>query len=203
VDRKSKIFWLVFSLLILGSVAAAYWRIVIRQDYVVEAQTDCDPRAEACFVWECDPNSTVEGEACIGDPEEDIWFYKINKRNASRIPLCDPDADETCDPWTCDPGEEECEEIFCDAESAAEQEVSCNDPVKYTAENPIEEEVECAGDDPECEAAVEEETVECPEGDEECSTEEEAIGDETISDKEDAASETETEEETTTPGDGN
>ncbi len=178
IDKKSppkadpplagRIFFLVFLLLIIGSVAVTYYRIMIKKDYVVETQNDCDPYTEACFVWECNPESDVEGEACTGDPENDIWYYKINKRNASRIPLCDPNADENCQPWTCEPGEAKCEEILCDEKTAAEQEVSCNDPVKYTKENPIKEEAAECEDLPADEAG----------GDEACAAEEEVGADE-------------------------
>lgn len=183
MDKKTKIFFLIFFLLIIGSVAATYWRIMIKKDYIVESQIDCDPYVENCFVWECDPQSSEEGEACTGDPEEDIWYYKIARRSASRIPLCDPNAKEDlsadevlCDPWTCEVGEPDCEETLCDEETAVEQEAECNDPEQYALENPIEEEsIECEEGDEECLAEAEsEEEVECEEGDEEClATEEE------------------------------
>lgn len=186
MDKKTKIFFLVFFLLIIGSVAFTYYRIMVKKDYIIEGQTDCDPYTEKCFIWECDPDSTVEGEACTGDSETDIWYYKIARRNASRIPLCDPDTDEECDPWTCAPDELDCSEILCDEETKVDQEAECNDPEQYTIDNPVEEEeaVECedppvgeAGGDEEC-LAAEEETV-CEEGDEECAANEEETGEET------------------------
>ncbi|MCX6763229.1 MAG: hypothetical protein NTZ97_00630, partial [Candidatus Moranbacteria bacterium] len=103
------------------------------------------------FIWECDPASTVEGEACTNDPEEDIWYYKIAKRNASRIPLCDPEKDETCQPFVCEEGEKDCSEILCDETTKEEQGVECSDPEQYTLDNPVEEEVA-----PECDSASEE-----------------------------------------------
>ena len=167
VDKKSKIFFLVFFLLIAVAVGATYWRIMVKRDYVVSAQTDCDPYTESCFIWECDPASTVEGEACTGDAEKDIWYYQLAERNAANIPLCDPN-DETCDPWTCGEGEKDCSTTFCDETTKVEQGVECSDPVTYTAENPIEEEaVECEEGDEEC-LAAQEEVVECAEGDTEC-----------------------------------
>jgi hypothetical protein len=153
MDKKSKVLLIVFGLLIILMVGATYWRIMIKKDYIVEAQTDCDPYVKKCFVWECDPESTVEGEACTGDAEKDIWYYNIVKRNAGRIPLCDPATDENCTALVCGENEPECEQIFCDDKTKVEQGVECNDPVKYTEENPIEEEsVECEEGDMECEA---------------------------------------------------
>lgn len=161
MDKKSKIFFIVFGLLIAISVAVTYWRIMVKRDYVIESQVDCDPYTEACFVWECNPASKVEGEACTGT-EDDIWYYKIARRNAGRIPLCDPNTDENCQPMLCEPGETDCSETLCDETNKIEQGVECNDPVKYTEENPMEEEgavdlpadeAECAEGDTECEAA--------------------------------------------------
>lgn len=170
MDKKSKILLLAFLVLVLGVVAFTYYKYMIKRDYVIEAQTDCDPYEEACFIWECDPQSSEEGEACTGNPDEDIWYYQIVRRNAMNIPLCDPN-DENCDALTCDPAlEKDCEIILCDEETAAEQEAECNDPEKYTLENPIEEEEIC--DPEEDEECVTEEEACDPEGDEECIIEE-------------------------------
>jgi hypothetical protein len=173
IDSRSKILFAVVGLLIVGSVALTFWRYVVRRDYIVQAQIDCDPEMEKCFVWECDPNSTVEGEACTNDPEMDIWYYKIFRRNAKNIPMCDPN-DEDCTAYVCDPSEEDCSEELCAPENVPEGE-SCNDPEQYLLENPPEEESECAEGDEEC-ASLEEE--ECDPEDQECldadSAEEEA-----------------------------
>lgn len=168
MDKKSKVLLWVLALLIVGSVAVTYWRIMIKKDYVIENQVDCDPYEKACFVWKCDPNSTVEGEACVNDPEKDIWYYAVAKRNAANVPLCDPDKDETCDPWTCQEGEKDCSETLCDDTNKEEQGVECNDSAQYTLDNPVEEEaVECEEGDEECLASQAEETT-CEEGDAEC-----------------------------------
>ncbi|MDD3487719.1 MAG: hypothetical protein PHF35_05120 [Candidatus Moranbacteria bacterium] len=146
IDRKSKVLFVFLGILIIGSIAGTYWKIVVKRDYMIQAQIDCDPAEEKCFVWECDPNSTEEGEACTGDPESDIWYYKILNRNAKNIPLCDPDTDENCTAYECNPGEKDCSEEFCDEENVPDGE-SCNDPEQYLIENPQEE---CAEDDKEC-----------------------------------------------------
>lgn len=167
LDRKSKILFFAIGLLIAGSVAATYWRIVVKRDYIVQAQTDCDPTAENCFVWKCDPNSTVEGEACTGDPEKDTWYYKIIRRNAKNIPLCDPN-DENCTALTCEPEEKDCSEELCAPQNVSEKE-SCNDPVQYLKDNPPEEDSgeECAPDDQECLDSQSEEEA-CAPDDQEC-----------------------------------
>jgi hypothetical protein len=181
IDKKSppeadqrlagKILFIIVGLLIVGSVAVTFWRYMIRRDYIVQAQTDCDPTTENCFIWECDPESTVEGEACTGDPELDTWYYKIIHRNAKNIPDCDPN-DENCTALVCDPGEKDCAEELCTDENVSEGEF-CSDPVQYNLDNPPEEDSEeCAEDDEEC--LAEEESAECEEGDEECLAEEDS-----------------------------
>ncbi|MDO9231116.1 MAG: hypothetical protein Q7U36_01385 [bacterium] len=150
MDKKNKIFFIVAFLLLFGSVGATYLRIVVFKNYIVEAQVDCDPETEKCFVWECDPESSVEGEACTGDAENDIWYYQLVRRKAYNIPLCNPDEDENlpageagCVPMECDAEtEKDCETIFCNDENKLEQEVECSDPVEYLLSNPIEEEEE-------------------------------------------------------------
>lgn len=164
MDKKSKIFFWVMGLLIIASIGATYYRIMIKKDYIIESQTDCDPYEQECFVWECDPESTVEGEACVEDPEENIWYFKVVRRNASQIPLCDPNTDEECDPWKCEEGESDCEEMLCSEDQLEAQYASyCIDPIVYTQENPIEEEEE-----------------ECVEGDEECAVEETEINEDSV-----------------------
>jgi len=139
MDKKSKIFFLVFSLLIAVSVAVTFWRIMIKRDYIISAEQDCDPTKETCFVRTCDP---AEDEECSKDPKERTSYYKIIKKNAKNIPPCDPRANgkEKCPTeLSCEEGEAECEYVFCNEENVPENE-ECNDPEKYREENPAEEE---------------------------------------------------------------
>jgi hypothetical protein len=78
--QKNKIFFIVFFLLLFGVVTFTFCRYFIAKDYYIQAQADCDPESEKCFIWECDPEATDEGEKCTGNPEEDIWYYKIVKK---------------------------------------------------------------------------------------------------------------------------
>jgi hypothetical protein len=164
MDRKSKALFVIIALLIAGSVAVTFWRYMVKKDYIIEAQADCDPETENCFIWKCNPNSMEEGEECTGVPDNDIWYYKIVRRNAKNIPLCDPN-DENCEAFTCPEGEKDCEEVFCVAGNAKEGD-ECNDPEKYILENPPEENATCEEGDTECEAAAENE--ECAPDDQEC-----------------------------------
>lgn len=136
--------------LILASFGATYYRYMVKKDYIVQAQTDCDPYSEACFVWNCDPDSTEEGEMCTGNPDEDTWYFKVINKNASQIASCDAN-DENCDALVCAQNEPDCEFVFCNPENMEENYASsCIDPAKYTLENPIEEDIVCKEGDVEC-----------------------------------------------------
>jgi hypothetical protein len=155
-NKSGKVFLMIFSLLIAGSVFATYYRMVILKNYTIEAQVDCDPAEQACFIWECDPGSDVDGEKCTGDIEKDIWYYNLAKRKATHIPLCNPATDETCTPMACNLGEKNCEEIFCDEKNSIEQEAECSDPTEYLKNTLLEEEEEeeeCTLDDDECQTS--------------------------------------------------
>lgn len=132
MDKKSKIFFLVFFLLILGSVAMTYWRIVVKRDYIISAQQECDPATEACFASTCDPESDEE---CANTPEnERTTYYKTISKNAKNIPPCDPYKNECPTNLTCDSGEKDCEITLCDADNVPEGE-ECNDPIEYKKNN--------------------------------------------------------------------
>lgn len=170
-SRAEKIFLLVFVLLVAGSIGMTYWKIMVKRDYVIVAQADCDPYEEECFVHICDPSPEADGEWCTGDPEEDTWYTKNISRMAYNIPDCDPN-DEDCAALVCEEGEENCSYELCDGSNVPEGD-ACNDPVRYAIDNPAEEEeAEC---DPEAdeECVIDEEAVCDPETDEECVLEEE------------------------------
>ena len=95
----------VFFLLIL-SIASAYYKFQVSEDYVVESRVACDPLQESCFVWRCEPESESE---CTGNPAEEIFYYKIANKNVQNISCNEPGE---CD-FACQQGEQACEEILC------------------------------------------------------------------------------------------
>lgn len=167
MDKKSKIFFLVFFLLIAVVVVITYAKYFVAKDYYITAEAECDPETEACFIYVCDPE--VDGE-CPEDEAEWTSYYKIVKKKANLIPLCDPN-EEDCNALDCIEGMD-CEVTFCDEDSVAEGE-ECSDPETYLEENPIEEDEEgeaCEPDDEECLASEEA----CEPDDEECLASQEA-----------------------------
>jgi hypothetical protein len=172
VDRKSKILFSLLGILIIVSAGLAYYRYIVKKDYIIEAQIDCDPETENCFIWKCDPTSLTEGEECTGVPDNDIWYYKIFRRNAQNIPLCDP-KDENCTVHVCSEGEKDCADVLCTPQNVKKGE-ECNDPVKYLEENPPADENStdseseadsCAPDDQEC---LDAQLAECDPASEDC-----------------------------------
>lgn len=164
LDRKSKIFFLFFAILIIAAVGATYYRYMVKRDYIVKAQIDCDPETENCFIWKCDPNSLEEGEKCTGVPDNDIWYYKVLYRNAKNIPNCDP-KDENCTAYVCGEGEADCSYELCASENAPKGE-ECNNPEQYKIDNPPEEDTSCDPDTEDCANTPSDE--ECAPDDEEC-----------------------------------
>lgn len=147
MDKKSKTYLVVFSLLVIGSVVATFIRIFILKDYVIESQIDCDPAKDACFIWECTPDAVDETERCTGDPDNDIWYYQLAERSASHVPLCDPN-DETCHPFDCPLEEPECGFTYCDEETSQQQEAECSNPVDFQESETDESmDVESSGDE--------------------------------------------------------
>lgn len=137
MDKKSKILFSLFGILIVLSVSASYYRFIVLHDYIIEAQVDCDPSSERCFVWECDPS--IEGE-CTGNPDEDTWYFKIAHRNAKNIIECDSD-DKECLPFVClEEKEESCSETLCTEETVATYSTyeSCTNPDDFLVTEPEE-----------------------------------------------------------------
>ena len=135
MDKKSKILLAIVIAAIAGSVFATYYRYIIKKNYYIEAQTDCDPRMEVCFVSVCDPATDSE---CPQAEAERATYYKLIKKKASNIPLCDPN-DADCAALDCS-DKTICEETLCDPANPGEG-VTCNDPEKYNADNPVVEDV--------------------------------------------------------------
>lgn len=117
-DMRSKVLLAVFGTAIILSVGVSFYRYMVVRDYIIEAQVDCDPTAEACFVYECDPESEDPEAMCTGSPEEDIWYYRIIHKNAMNISACDDQNQEACASLTCAENEKECGYTFCEEGNA-------------------------------------------------------------------------------------
>lgn len=95
-------------ILILTSVGATFYRYVILKDYQIIAEIPCDPAIDNCFVRTEEDGTTTN--------------YQTISRNASNIPLCDPEQDETCRALVCEQGELDCEVTACTPDTVPEGE---------------------------------------------------------------------------------
>lgn len=135
MNRVFRVFSFVLALMVIGSVAMAYYRFFVARDYVIQAETGCDPYKEACFVYVCDPSME---SGCTGDITEDTSYYKLVNRMANNMPSCDVD-DAACTVLTCLPHETYCFYTLCDS-TTIEEGGACSDPIVYSQEHPIAEE---------------------------------------------------------------
>jgi hypothetical protein len=135
MELKDKWFVVTIFLILFGGIGYSYWHFVVDRGYTLVYHSDCDPTAESCYVWECDPDAVDEEEKCTGDPEKDVWYYTHLERLAKNVPECNVD-DANCDPFACDEGEEGCCEVTCNEETAKADEVTCSDPETYIREHP-------------------------------------------------------------------
>jgi len=128
IENKSKlgnrIFYVILILLILGSVGATFYKIVILKDYQIEAETSCDPTVESCFHY--------EGVICnSGDTEcvpKEAYDYKIISKNASEVYTCEQTTEKLgCnEELACLENEPACSYTYCNPESLADGE-ACAD----------------------------------------------------------------------------
>lgn len=109
MDKKSKIFFVVFFTFIFIVVFYAFCEYFILRDYYITVESDCDPSVSNCFVYRCDP---AVDTTCSNNPEENVSYYKLIKKKAIAVPVCN-EKGEDCPPLVCAKWED-CEEIFCD-----------------------------------------------------------------------------------------
>jgi hypothetical protein len=172
-----------FFLVIVTVVIITFFKYFITRDYIIQAEADCDPMTENCFIYECVPGVDEDCTDDPEDPEAKLSYYKIVDKKAYLIPGCDPN-DENCDALNCQGMDKEnCTETLCNGET--KEEVSeCVDPAAYSASHPEEseegdeagsEDATCAPDDENCVSGenLEEGSEEtCAPDDKNCSSEE-------------------------------
>ncbi|OGI22497.1 MAG: hypothetical protein A2808_03285 [Candidatus Moranbacteria bacterium RIFCSPHIGHO2_01_FULL_55_24] len=162
MKKKANFIFLLLIIIFAVSVFYAFLKFFVFRDYMIYAQTECDPSLESCFIYTCDPAT----EECTGDPEEDTWYYNLITKNAQNIAVCDPSAEE-CEELSCAPGEIGCEVAFCDEELAAEQGegVTCSNPADFQEEETEEgaEETEMTEEEGETDGSADESEESVPE----------------------------------------
>lgn len=117
-SKLNWIFFILFFLLIIGSISITFVKIVIQKDYQIIAETSCNPESEQCFVYICDP---VEDSTCPIDEAERIYYYKIISKKAANIALCEASTDKIgCDTeLSCTSEEIDCSYTYCNPNKLA------------------------------------------------------------------------------------
>jgi hypothetical protein len=172
-----------FFLVIITVVIITFFKYFIVKDYIIQAEADCDPMTEACFIYECVPGVDEDCADDPEDPEAKLSYYKIVEKKAYLIPDCDPN-DENCDALNCQGiDEENCLETLCNDQTKDEG-MECVDPADYSASHPAEDEEgdevgsedeTCAPDDEDCTSdqnSKEGSKETCAPDDENCSSDE-------------------------------
>lgn len=116
MDKKSKIVFALFILMIIAATGLSFYRYFIRENYYIRAQVSCDPAIQNCFEHICDPEAE---EGCSSVISERTSYYKFIEKKAYLIPRCDPQVDPSCDPMFCASGSD-CREIICDGSIVTE-----------------------------------------------------------------------------------
>ncbi len=118
IDHKSKVFFLVFFLMIVLALSYGYYRFIFSRHYEVLLQVPCDPSTKTCFAVECDPTAAE----CTGDPKQDTtYFVKVSKM-AHDIAQCDPNDSDCQKSLMCQAREDQCTENYCETSELAEGE---------------------------------------------------------------------------------
>ena len=122
-SAKNKIFFTVFFLLLIASISFTYYRIFVKENFLIVNEVSCDPSIEiGCFISEekvCDDK--LDESTC----SIDTWYFKKITKFAYNIPDC---TGEECEELACLDNEEGCEYTYCTEEDEYEEEdykVSC------------------------------------------------------------------------------
>jgi hypothetical protein len=131
-----------FFLVIITVVIITFLKYFYLKDYYIQAQADCDPETEKCFSTTCD---SATDDTCSQNPDEQTSYYKIIKKKAYLIPLCDLNSKD-CPKLACSQ-DEDCEETLCDETTVKDQEgAECNDPEAYKKNMKSEEDIDSESD---------------------------------------------------------
>lgn len=139
MNSKVKYLFIATAIVVVGAVTYSFYETIIKKDIVVLSGATCDPETEGpCYIWVCEPSWWDE---CSGNPEEDIWAYKMIKKKAIDMPACTPkvqiegfltkvvSVDEMCPEQECAEGDPTCEVIYCDPETDGAD--ACYDPALW------------------------------------------------------------------------
>jgi hypothetical protein len=123
-EEKSKvgnrIFYIVLTLLILGSIGMAFYKIIIVKNFQIETETSCDPKIESCFHREAITCDSTDPNCEPVDASD----YKLISKKASDIYACEQTEEKLgCrEELSCTENELNCSYIFCTVDNLPEGE---------------------------------------------------------------------------------
>jgi hypothetical protein len=115
IDTKTKIanriFYIILALLIIASVGATFYKIIILKDYQIVAETSCDIETEKCFSY-------------TDEESGEVSYYKMISKKAADIALCEATEEKLgcSEELTCTENETSCSYTYCDPENLADGE---------------------------------------------------------------------------------
>lgn len=122
-NKNSTIFTVLFFILIGLSIFFTYYRIFIKEDFLVTNEITCDSSYERnCFYSE---EYICEDELDESTCGIDTWYFKKITKKAYNIPEC---LGDDCEEVFCQEGEADCEYTYCTSEDEYEEDgykVSC------------------------------------------------------------------------------
>jgi len=112
IIMANKIFYTILALLIIGSIGATFYKIVVQKNYQIVAETSCDSETEKCFSY-------------TDEESPEVSYYKLISKNAASIYTCEQTEEKLgCDEeLTCLENEQNCDYTYCDPDNLAEGEV--------------------------------------------------------------------------------
>jgi hypothetical protein len=126
MDKKTKILSIIFIAAIMVSAFATYYKVIIKNDFIISGEAECDPKIEKCFARPCGSENECDNSGAK------FSYYKIINKNFKDV-ACGPN-NENCSVLECEEGDKNCEEILCDENNIGEGE-ECNDPSAHNMQN--------------------------------------------------------------------
>lgn len=123
---------ILFIVLVPAILAAGYFsydRFMVKHDYMVTYERDCDPATESCYIG-------CEDDECT----EEYYYSLIEKYAADVYGECGPDITDCEAASVCLDEERSCTITYCDLEAG--EECAVHVPEEGALEEPANEEVE-------------------------------------------------------------
>ncbi|MFA7422009.1 MAG: hypothetical protein WCZ90_20160 [Melioribacteraceae bacterium] len=109
---KNNFFSLILSFATVVVIFLSYDRFIVRHDYVVGYEGNCDKATESCFVGCEDDECTVE-----------YYYTKMQKYQPDLYAECGLDITNCEYADACLSGDRECSKIYCDEKTKTEDEI--------------------------------------------------------------------------------